>query len=266
MSATTPGPDAGRRLRAERERLRLSTRDVERLSQAIALQRNDSDYYISHTWVADVEAGKFRPKLYKLHSLSLIYQRGLDEILGFFGLDVRQAGKEQGLVDLPHTYLVPPPSIGAEEMITAPLGLRDKVGLEQTNLVSRMFERWGEVPVLLLQKMDWRTSLYGYIGMEDYTLYPFIRPGSFVQIDGRQTRIKPKGWRNEYDRPIYFVDLRDTYVCSWCEVDGSQLVLIPSPQSRQPARHVRFPGEADIIGRVTAVTMRISEAGAGTSK
>src|ERR1700730_13798399 len=54
--------------------------------------------------------------------------------------------------------------------IKAPLGLRDKVGLEQTNLVSRMFERWGEVPIGLLQKTDWRASLYGYIGLEDYTL------------------------------------------------------------------------------------------------
>src|SRR5580704_8322119 len=134
MLAPTSSPDAGRRLRAERERLRLSTRDVERMSQAIALKRNDSDYYISHTWVADVEAGKFKPKLYKLHSLSLIYQRSLDEILAFFGLDVRQVG-EEGLVDLPRTCLVPPPPINPSGTITAPLGLRDKVGFEQTNLV-----------------------------------------------------------------------------------------------------------------------------------
>jgi len=258
MLDTTSGPDAGRRLRAERERLRLSTRDVERMSQAIALKRNDSDYYISHTWVADVEAGKFKPKLYKLHSLSLIYQRSLDEILAFFGLDVRQVGQEQGLVDLPRTCLVPSPAIDTNGTITAPLELRDKVGLEQTNLVSRMFERWGEIPIGLLQKADWRTSLYGYIGLQDYTLYPHIRPGSLVQIDARQTKIK-KDWQNEFDRPIYFIDLRDTYMCSWCEVDGNQLVLIPSPQSRRPSKRVRYPGDADVVGRVTVVTMPLTE-------
>jgi hypothetical protein len=84
-------------------------------------------------------------------SASLIYQRSLDEILAFVGLDVRQVGQEQGLVDLPRTCLVPSPVIDANGTITAPLGLRDKVGLEQTNLVSRMFERWGEVPIGLLQ-------------------------------------------------------------------------------------------------------------------
>jgi hypothetical protein len=31
--------------------------------------------------------------------------------------------------------------------------------------------------------MDWRDSLYGYIGMQDHTLDPIIRPGSFAQID-----------------------------------------------------------------------------------
>jgi hypothetical protein len=31
--------------------------------------------------------------------------------------------------------------------------------------------------------MDWRDSLYGYIGMQDHTLDPIIRPGSFVQIE-----------------------------------------------------------------------------------
>jgi hypothetical protein len=52
-----------------------------------------------------------------------------------------------------------------------------------------MFESWGEIPVALLQHMDWRNSLYGYIGIEDRTLYPMLRPGSFVKIDSQQTNV-----------------------------------------------------------------------------
>lgn len=33
--------------------------------------------------------------------------------------------------------------------------------------------------------------------------------------DRCQTKIKLNAWQNEFDRPIYFVDLRDTYICSW---------------------------------------------------
>jgi hypothetical protein len=84
-------------------------------------------------------------------------------------------------------------------------------------------------------------------------------PGSFVLIDSQQTKVQPDGWHDDFERPIYFVELRDMYIWSWCEVDGSQLVLLPSAQSGKKARRVRYPQDADIVGRVTAVTMCIAE-------
>lgn len=260
MLAPTSATDAGKRLRAARKRLCLSTREVEHLSREIALKLNAPDFFISRTWLGDVEAGKLKINIYRLQSLSLIYRLGLDEILSFFGVDIRDAGTEQTLVGLPHTYLVTPTLGGAQSTLVAPVELREKVDFGSTNLVSRMFESWGEIPVALLQHMDWRNSLYGYIGIEDRTLYPMLRPGSFVQIDSQQTKVETDGWHDEFERPIYFVELRDNlYVCSWCEVNGSQLVLLPSAQSGKQSRHVRYPGDADILGRVTAVTMRIAE-------
>jgi hypothetical protein len=87
-----------------------------------------------------------------------------------------------------------------------------------------------------------------------------LRPGSFVQIESQQTKVEPEGWHDEFERAIYFVELRDNlYVCSWCEVIGSHLVLLPSAKSGKQTRFVRYPGDADILGRVTAVTMRIAE-------
>ena len=259
MLAPTSAADAGKRLRAARERLCLSIREVEDLSRDISLKMNAPDFFISRTWLGALEAGKLKLNIYRLQSLSLIYRLGLDEILSFFGVDIRDAGTEQKLVGLPHTYLLTPTLGGAKSSLVAPLELREKVDFGNTNLVSRMFESWGEIPVTLLQHMDWRNSLYGYIGIEDRTLYPMLRPGSFVQIDSQQTKVETDGWHDEFERPIYFIELRDTYVCSWCEVDGSQLVLLPSPHSGRQARHVRYPGEAEILGRVTAVTMRIAE-------
>src|SRR2546425_6346623 len=37
-------------------------------------------------------------------------------------------------------------------------------------------------------------------------------------------------------RPIYFVELRNGYVCSWCQVDQGQLIVIPHPHSHQDVR------------------------------
>jgi transcriptional regulator with XRE-family HTH domain len=259
MLPTTSSPEAGKWLRAHRERLRLSTRDVERLSHKIAQDKNSQDFYLSHGWLTDIENGKFKPNFCKLYSLCVIYKCELDEIFSFFGIRLRDISKEQRSVILPNTHLLGTPSKDIRPTIIAPLELRDKVQLEQTNLVSRMFERWGAIPLGLLQALDLQNSLYGYIGIEDYTLHPHIRPGSFVQIDSKQRRITRGHWQNEFDRPIYFVELRDSYVCSWCELQGSQLILIPSAQSKAQAKHVRYPGDAEVVGRVTAVTMRIAD-------
>jgi transcriptional regulator with XRE-family HTH domain len=258
MLPSTPSPEAGKRLRAERLRVRLSTREVAHLSQKIARRRGNAEYSISHAWLTDVENGKFMPGIFRLHSLSLIYGKRFDEMVAFFDINVRDIGKEQLPLGLPRTHLIGPTLEETRQTILAPLELRAQIQLEKTNLVSRMFEGWGEVPLGLLQQMDWRNSLYGYIGLEDYTMYPFLRPGSFVEIDARQKKIRTGSWQNEYDRPIYFVELRDSYVCSWCEIDAGRLMLVPCPHSRGQIRQVRYPGDADIVGRVTAVTMRIA--------
>lgn len=258
MLESPPSPEAGQRLRAERLRVRLSTRAVQKLSEQIAQEKNNQDYYISHGWLSDVENGKFTPSIYKLYSLSLVYKCNYVEIVAFFGINLLDVAKEQRLVSLPHTHLIGSNLEPPGQTIMLPLELREEVQLARTNLVSRMFEAWGEIPVSLLQQLDLRHRLFGYIGIEDYTLYPLIRPGSFVEIDAHQNKVKAGNWQNEFDRPIYFVELRSGYACSWCEVDGSQLILVPCPQSRGQIRHVRYPIDADIIGRVTAVTMRIA--------
>ena len=260
MLESIPSPEAGKRLREERLRARLSTRAVQRLSQQIAKEKdNNQDYYISHGWLTDVENGKFTPSIYKLYSLSLIYKCNYFKIVGFFGINILDAAREQQLVSLPHTHLIGSNLELPGQTIVLPVELRENVELGRTNLVSRMFESWGEIPVALLQQLDLRKCLCGYIGLDDYTLYPLIRPGSFVEIDERQNKVKPGNWQNEFDRPIFFVELRDGYACSWCELDGNQLLLIPSPHSRGQIRQVKYPTEADIVGRVTAVTMTIAE-------
>ncbi len=266
MSESKPSPEGGMRLRAERLRLGLSTRAVQKLSQQVAQEKGNQDFYISHGWLTEVENGKFTPGVYKLYSLNLIYKCGFVEIMAFFGMDLLDVAREQRLVSLPHTHLVRSSLELAGQTIMLPLELRKDVHLGHTNLVSRMFETWGEIPVALLQQLDLHRRLFGYIGIEDYTLYPLIRPGSFVEIDARQNKVRAGNWQNEFDRPIYFVELRNGYACSWCELDGTQLILLPCPQSRGQIRQVRYPADADIVGRVTAVTMRIAEAAGNQAK
>ena len=90
-------------------------------------------------------------------------------------------------------------------------------------------------------------------------MYPVLHPGSLVVIEER-SRIASSGWTSEYDRPIYFFEARDRYICGWCDLQGDRLVILPHPASHgKPSVHV-FPGEIDLIGEVTGVAMLLGSA------
>lgn len=257
MLASRPSPEAGKRLRAARLRARLSIREVERLSHEIASQENNPDCCISHSWLVQVENGDYMPGTFKLFTLSRIYKLTPEEVLGFFGLGLRDADKNYMSLKLPHTHLLGPVQEQLEQASSPALDVHRAKRLEKTNLVSRIFDSWGEISFGLFQQIDLRNTILGYIGLKDYTMYPLLRPGSVVQVDPRQRAIRTGGWPNEYERPIYFVELRDSCVCSWCNLDGTQLFLIPGPLSGQQLRRVRYPLDAEIVGRVTGVVMSL---------
>jgi transcriptional regulator with XRE-family HTH domain len=256
MVERTPSPTAGEKLRRLRMRLGLTTREVEAKSLQIADERHNREYYLSHAWVTDIENGKFTPSIYKLYSLGAIYHVSYTEVLSCFGLPLSELARYRTSIGVPKTHLFGEIEPGSEE-VSLPVQFKPEFRLEKTNLLARVVEKWDQVPVGFLQHLDLHKSVYGYIGLEDYTLYPLIRPGSLVQIDANQRNISAAEWKTEFERPIYFVELRAGYVCSWCQVDRGQLMIIPHPHSRQDVRRFDYPSQAEIVGRVTGVAMRI---------
>ncbi len=126
---------------------------------------------------------------------------------------------------------------------------------------------FGEWPVFrppMMRRLALGKSLFGCIGAADWTMWPLLPPGTFVQIDPKQTRVK-RGpiekdvGQSQFARPIYFLDIRTGYACGWCEIKNGVLTLIPHPHSGQLTRTFRHPGEAEVVGRVTGVAMQITE-------
>jgi hypothetical protein len=146
----------------------------------------------------------------------------------------------------------------ADDTIVVPLRPGEALQLDRTNLLSKLGEIWGEVPIRLLQHLDLRNGVYGFVGMSDRTMYPIIRPGSIVQIDQNQRKIVSIKWQNEYERPIYFIELRGEYICSWCEMREGYLSAVPHPNSKCEVRRFSYPREAEIVGRVVGVTMLLA--------
>jgi RNA polymerase sigma factor (sigma-70 family) len=189
------------------------------------------------------------------YNLSAIYQRRITELLSYFGLQIGDLSRYRSSIGVPKTHLL---DSGADiDKVSLPVRFKPEFRLEKTNLLARIVEKWDEIPVGFLQHLDLRKSVYGYVGLEDYTLFPLIRPGSLVQIDASQRKISAEKWKTEFDRPIYFVELRNGYVCSWCQVDRGQLIVIPHPHSHQDIRRFDYPSQAEIVGRVTGVAMQI---------
>ena len=77
-----------------------------------------------------------------------------------------------------------------------------------------------------------------------------IRPGALLKIDTSQNKLTAVAWHNEYERPIFFIELREAYACGWCELQGNQLLIIPHPSSPASVRRFTYPREAEIVGRV----------------
>jgi transcriptional regulator with XRE-family HTH domain len=257
MDAHKPSSGSGNRLKELRLRLGLTTRDVEAKSHQIAEDKHNREYYISHAWVTDIEKGEFKPSLFKVYSLSAIYRTGFSEIASCFGVRIADLRRDRASMGAPRTHLVENETDLEMPKASVPVQFKPEFRLEKTDLLARVVEKWDEIPLGFLQHLDLRKSVYGYIGLEDYTLFPLVRPGSLVQIDASQRKISGERWKTEFDRPIYFVELRNAYVCSWCEVDRDQLIVIPHPHSHQDVRRFDYPSQAEIVGRVTGVAMRI---------
>jgi len=149
--------------------------------------------------------------------------------------------------------------VDSDDTTGAPMGPQEELPLDRTSLLSGLGEMRGEIPFRLIQHLDRRNGVYGFVGMSDRTMYPIIRPGSIVQIDQNQQRILPLQWQNEHERPIYFIELRGQYLCSWCEMREGYLSAVPHPNSQCEVRRFSYPREAEIVGRVIGVTMRLVE-------
>ncbi len=246
----------GEQLRQIRDKLGISTREVESRSRQIAESEGNPEFSISHPWLTQIENGDAAlSSIHKLFSLASIYGMSVPELLLVIGVDSQKVVIYHDQMPVPKTHLTRYQPLEESSAIELPIRFDASWNLNETHLLSRLVEAWGRVPLLLLRRLDVRHRLYGYVGLKDYTLYPLIKPGSFVQIDPEIKKLKAHIDRTEFDRPIYFIDLRSEYACAWCEMLSGKLLVIPHPLSPSKIRAFTYPEEAEIVGQVTAVAM-----------
>lgn len=248
--------EAGQKLKRARERLNLRYRDVEEASQRIAAKHQNSEYSIALSRLADIENRGTLPTIYRLYSLCAIYRLDPSEVLEWYGVKLGNLPGDSASIEIGRTHLVGFRTDGDGE-IQVPLSLDPGVDLRRTTYLSRMIQRWGKLPLMLLNGLDLKNHRYAFIGTDDWTMYPLLQPGSLVLIDEMCRKIVDGGWGNEFERPIYFLEHRSGYCCGWCTLTARQLVVQPHPASMCHPTVYSYPEEVDVIGQVSGVAMRL---------
>ena len=249
--------NGGQRLRALREALGYRMRDVESASAQIAQKFESEEFAIPPSRLSDIETKGIVPSIFRLYSMAAIYRREYRELLSWFGieLDEIQADLAFGRPQRSHIS----EALRNVNAVRIPTKLDPGFSLQKTADLKRVIEQWGVVPMAYLSLLAEDRHTYGYIGTEDFTMYPIIPPGSFVRVDETKNKVTEGTWRSEFERPIFFVEMRDGYTCCWCSIKRDSIVLQPHPLSPTPVRILKYPQEAEVLGQVVGVAMRLGD-------
>lgn len=245
--------DAGQKLRRLRERLKLTYRDVEQATEKIAQTHGNYEYSIGLSRLADIENRGTLPSIFRLYSLCAVYRLEFEKALNWYGIDVRRLSIDASHSPLCQTYPFDLKPADRTE-VDVPVGSLDLTG---TSCLSRHLQRWGRLPLSLLNGLDHSRNRYAFIGTDDWSMYPLVPPGSFIEIDTERRKILRDGWTTDHDRPIYFLECRDRFRCGWCTQSDGKLYVQTHPQSTDPPSVFEFPSEAEIIGQVVGIAMRV---------
>ncbi len=247
----------GRNFRLLRKRLGLTMQDVEAACIRIAERYGNNEFLLPPSRLSDIETKGILPSVHRFYSLAVVYRKDVRELLSWYGVDLNGIAKDIEVSTPTKSHV-----FGAMANVSAPtMPLRIDPGFDSRRTVnfSRMVEAWGVVPLSYLEQFASRKFTYGYIGSEDLTMYPILPPGTFLQVDESRSEVAKGGWKSEYERPIYFVETREGHICCWCTVSHEELILQPHPLSPVIARVLKYPQEAEVIGQVVGVALRLGD-------
>ena len=238
----------GANLRRIRQQWRLSLREVEKRSLRFAQEQGEQSYHVSASWLARLEREDHELTVNKLIALAEVYGIPAEQMLGSMYTGDPQPVLRQ--LSSPNATIL---------LAGGPLEEQARYVVPDTPTPEPPIETALLPPDNGLLVAPYRR---GIIGKRDRTLNPMIPSGSIVQIDTQKRAISSRrDWKNEFQRPIYFLMIREGYVCGWCELDKASewLTVIPHPMSSVSSRRWRYRKEIENIGRVAVVAIRLTE-------
>jgi transcriptional regulator with XRE-family HTH domain len=222
--------------------------DVERVSRVLANAKKNTDFYVSHSTLADIEAGSI-PSIHKLFSLAVCFKVPLKELLLSFDIDIDEAElydaisvEENANAQLPQLR---------EPSFRFQLNFDINFTATETTLLRLQPQEVQNLPSFFQARFDPLRFRFAVIGTADDGMADLLPPRSLVEVDTAQNTVQVFAWRTLRDRPVYLVWHNGGHACRWCQVEGRELSLVPHPLSAQAVQRFKMPGEATVVGRVT---------------
>ncbi len=243
--------EPGHKLKQARERLNLRYRDVEEASIKIANRKKNDEFVIALSRLSDIENRGTVPSIFRLYSLCTIYRLDIYEVLEWYGVTLSTQAVDAANIEIGKTHLIgfQVPSQGE---VLMPLSLEPGIDLKKTVLLNELIQRWGKLPLSLLEQVNPKHRRFAFVGSEDWSMYPLIRPESLLLIDDTQRKVASSGWASLQERPVYLVEHRSGFYMGWCSIADKVIVIQPHPGSTYPPQI--FPvAEVDILGQIIGV-------------
>ena len=166
---------AGEKLKRARERLKLTFRDVEQASQKIALRRDNDEFSIALSRLSDIENKGTLPSIYRLYSLCAIYRLDFDEVLHWYGVPRDQVAFDAVQIGLEQTHIL---GFSVDPGVNIPPAIDQEIDPGQTIFLGPLTRRWGKLPLAFVSGEDLKHHRYGFIGLNDWSMYPILQPGA----------------------------------------------------------------------------------------
>src|SRR5437763_3510407 len=98
--------DAGQKLKRVRDRLDLTSRDVEEASREIANRHGNQEFVIVISRLSEIENKGTIPTMYRLYSLCTIYRLEFYDVLPWYGIDLAAMPPDAARIRIPKTHSI----------------------------------------------------------------------------------------------------------------------------------------------------------------
>jgi len=246
----------GRLLRVSRANLRLSLRQVARMSRNIARLLGDERYLVSASSLCDYELFNAPPRhLHKAITLCSLCGLQFHVFLKAIGIVLAEAGREPIPDHLARRVLDMESVENSDDS--------DMSG--RSGFLEQMLERCEEIPFFLRESIGPLSGLedaslddFFWIGGEYDVLHPCLANGLFALVNRRDKRPIHFTSKPAWQQPVYVIQMRNgTYLCACCGIENGTLVIHPySPQFRR-SEHLRYHQDAEVVGRIVTVARKL---------